>query len=479
MKSAPNFAVVGHPNKGKSSIVATLSQNDAIAIALEPGTTRSRQAYPLKVDGKTLYTLIDTPGFQRPRRVLEWLEAHSVSASDHSETLRAFVVQHKSDERFNDECELLTPLIDGAGIIYVVDGSVPYSAEHEAEMTILRWSGRPSLALINTIGTDDYSDTWQAALGQFFQVVRKFDAVRAPFEQHLSLLRAFGQLEPDWEKTLENATQFLSKQRQQRQYQSAGIIAKALTDMMSYAVKRKLANNQSTSTIDNNLAQELKTSWYQRQRMREQTLRIDIEHLYQHQRIRRQEMELQWHSDSDLFSEDSRNQWAVSKRYLATAGFGAGALSGVGIDALTFGASFGTGALLGGLLGAAGSYYYGGKLLLPVLKIGLLNNGLKTATFGPVQDSQFAYVVLGRAVDHWWHISHRNHAGRAMLDLLPADNHWIEGLDKESRKIIQKALDKSRKQQNLDDSLQNKFHQALEKCMAVYEDWLKKSDILR
>ena len=159
MKSAPNFAVVGHTNKGKSSIVATLSQNDAIAIALEPGTTRSRQAYPLKVDGKTLYTLIDTPGFQRPRRVLEWLEAHSVSASDHSKTLRAFVVQHKSDERFNDECELLTPLIDGAGIIYVVDGSVPYSAEHEAEMTILRWSGRPSLALINTIGADDDSDT--------------------------------------------------------------------------------------------------------------------------------------------------------------------------------------------------------------------------------------------------------------------------------------------------------------------------------
>ena len=39
---APVFAVVGHPNKGKSSIVATLSQNDAIAIALEPGTTRKQ-----------------------------------------------------------------------------------------------------------------------------------------------------------------------------------------------------------------------------------------------------------------------------------------------------------------------------------------------------------------------------------------------------------------------------------------------------
>ena len=79
INSAPKFAVVGHPNKGKSSIVATLSQNDAIAIALEPGTTRAQQSYPLRVDDKILYTLVDTPGFQRPRRVLEWLEAHSVS----------------------------------------------------------------------------------------------------------------------------------------------------------------------------------------------------------------------------------------------------------------------------------------------------------------------------------------------------------------------------------------------------------------
>jgi GTPase Era involved in 16S rRNA processing len=477
MISAPNFAVVGHPNKGKSSIVATLSQNDAIAIALEPGTTRVRHSYPLSVDGKTLYTLIDTPGFQRPRRVLEWLEAHSVCASDHNETVRAFVVQHTGDDRFTDECELLSPLLDGAGIIYVVDGSVPYSAEHEAEMTILRWTGRPSLALINTIGRQDYSDTWQAALSQFFQVVRKFDAVRAPFEQHLSLLRAFGQLEPHWEQALEQATQFLFRQRERRQSQSASIIAKALTEMISFQETRTLRHDDRLGASDKTLEDQLQESWYQHQRGREQSLRTDIEHLYHHKRIRRQEAELQWHSEHDLFSQDSRKHWAVSRRYLATAGFGAGAISGVGIDALTFGTSFGAGGLLGGLIGAAGSYYYGGKLLLPVLKIAMLNNGLKTASFGPVQDSQFAYVVLGRALDHWWHISHRNHAGRELLDLAPADNHWIDGLDKESRKIIHKSLDKSRKKQPLDDKLQAKFHQSLRQCTAVYEEWQRRLEI--
>ena len=37
--SVPRFAVVGHPNKGKSSIVATLAEDDAVQISPLPGTT--------------------------------------------------------------------------------------------------------------------------------------------------------------------------------------------------------------------------------------------------------------------------------------------------------------------------------------------------------------------------------------------------------------------------------------------------------
>lgn len=468
---APVFAVVGHPNKGKSSIVATLSQNDAIAIALEPGTTRQRQEYPLTVDGKTLYTLVDTPGFQRPRRVLEWLEAHSISASDRAETVKAFITQHHGDGGFTDECELLTPLTEGAGIIYVVDGSVPYSAQHEAEMTILRWTGQPSLALINSIGEDDYSDTWGRALGQFFQVVRKFDAVSAPFEQHISLLRAFGQLEPDWEQPLEQATTFLLAQRRQRRVEAAAMIARTLEEMMSLREKRTLTTLQTSEMSDEELARQLRTSWYHNQRKREQHLRIAIEKLYEHHRIERQEAELEWHSEHDLFSEDSRKAWGVNRRYLATAGFGAGAVGGAGVDALTLGHSLGAGALVGGLIGAAGSYFYGDRLTLPVLNTGVLTNGLRTATFGPVQDSQFGYVVLGRAINHWWHISHRNHAGRELLDLAPADNHWLEHLDRGNRQVIHRALERCRKQRALDDKTRLALAAAIEQAMNAYDNW--------
>ena len=471
MAEAPVFAVVGHPNKGKSSIVATLSQNDAIAIALEPGTTRKRQAYPLSVDGHRVYTLVDTPGFQRPRRVLEWLEAHSVSVSDRAETVKAFVTQFQDDTRFADECELLAPLTEGAGVIYVVDGSIPYSPQHEAEMTILRWTGRPSLALINSIGPDDYSDTWQRALGQFFQVVRRFDAVRAPFEQHLSLLKTFGKLEPEWEAPLNEATRYLSEQRHQRRRESATLIANTLEGMMSFREQRTLTVQQVTEMSDQALADQLRDQWYKHQRKKEEHLRIAIERLYQHNRVQRQEAELVWHSEHDLFSENSRAAWGVDRRYLATAGFGAGAVSGVGIDAATLGHSLGTGALIGGLIGAAGSYYYGDRLALPVLKIGVLKNGIRTASFGPVQDSQFGYVVLGRAINHWWHISQRNHAGRELLDLAPADDHWMESLDRRSRQTIHQVFDQCRKKRPLDDKTRQTFRDAIDAAMTEFDHW--------
>jgi hypothetical protein len=127
--------------------------------------------------------------------------------------------------------------------------------------------------------------------------------------------------------------------------------------------------------------------------------------------------------------------------------------------------------LLGGIIGAAGSYLYGGKLLEPALKIASLQNGLQKVTYGPVQDSQFAYVVLGRAVDHWWHISNRNHAGRDLLALAPTDKHWIEGLNRESRRTIQKTLEKCRKQDHIDVKLLANLQQAIEQCLITYKQW--------
>ena len=41
------------------------------------------------------------------------------------------------------ERRLLAPILAGASVLYVVDGTHPYRPNYEAEMEILRWTGRP------------------------------------------------------------------------------------------------------------------------------------------------------------------------------------------------------------------------------------------------------------------------------------------------------------------------------------------------
>ena len=73
LANTPTLAVVGHPNTGKSSVVATLTERDDIIIDELPGETDKAKAYDLDV-GSRRVTFVDTPGFQHPAQVYQWLQ---------------------------------------------------------------------------------------------------------------------------------------------------------------------------------------------------------------------------------------------------------------------------------------------------------------------------------------------------------------------------------------------------------------------
>ena len=50
-RDLPTFAVVGRVNRGKSSIIATLAEDDSIAISPLPGTTRVATSYDVTLEG--------------------------------------------------------------------------------------------------------------------------------------------------------------------------------------------------------------------------------------------------------------------------------------------------------------------------------------------------------------------------------------------------------------------------------------------
>ena len=80
-----NICIVGRPNVGKSSIVNALTKSDRVIVSDIPGTTRDAVDVPFEVetDGvRQSYTLIDTAGVRKKRRVDNTIEFFSVKRTE-------------------------------------------------------------------------------------------------------------------------------------------------------------------------------------------------------------------------------------------------------------------------------------------------------------------------------------------------------------------------------------------------------------
>lgn len=446
---SPSFAVVGHPNKGKSSIVATLAQDDSIRIAAESGTTTEARAFPMSIDGRTLFTLIDTPGFQRARAALGWMREHETTVAEHPAVVAAFVAAHRTDPKHRDEVELLRPIVDGAGVLYVVDGSTPVGTEYEAEMEILRWAGRPSMALINPIGEADHIDEWRNALGQYFKVVRVFDVMTAEFDKRLELLRAFGQLDEDWRAPLAEAVDALLTEREQRRQRAARSVAELLVETISHRESKKLSSEADPAPHREPLEKRYKDAL----RAAEKRCRQRVEETYNHLRLRRDEDDLDV-LDADLFSQRAWLAFGLRRRDLVTLGAVGGGVSGAVaggmIDAAGAGTTFFTGAATGfsiGFLGGGAAAWWGADRMTH-LKVMQQPLGGKELVCGPNRNANFPFVVLNRARLHHQLVANRTHAERstlhlspesAALDLSPADRKRFADLFARVRKADRDA----------------------------------------
>ncbi len=80
-----NICIVGRPNVGKSSIVNALTKSERVIVSDIPGTTRDAVDVPFEVetDGvRQKYTLIDTAGVRKKRRVDNTIEFFSVKRTE-------------------------------------------------------------------------------------------------------------------------------------------------------------------------------------------------------------------------------------------------------------------------------------------------------------------------------------------------------------------------------------------------------------
>ncbi len=425
--SHPKFVVVGHPNKGKSSIVSTLTLNDSIAISDTPGTTKTSRSFYLKKGDKIYYELIDTPGFQRPRKLLKWLKSHGeVGAIERPKLIEKFLKENCEGDEFRDECELLKPIMEGGAIIYVVDASKPYSSEYEAEMEILRYTAKPSLAILNYIGDEDYTNEWDAVLGQYFRIVKSFDPFNSNIAEHIDLLEALSHVDNSHAKEIKEAIEVLKEYNQELKNKIALTIANYIKDSLNYKIVKKL-------NIFNKDEEALKKEFKANIVKKERKLFDNIKSLlnFKHSEFTLKSNEL----DYDIFSEKSQEIFGLKKEKLILISTLSSAAVGGAIDFAVGGHSFFLGSLIGAGVGFASAVYGYDE----ISKIKFIGN--ESVQIGPVEDPNFGFVLLNRAVTYANTLLSTTHANRKAIEIeLNSDDTKLKTL-KNLNKLHKKFRD--------------------------------------
>ena len=424
MTDAPRFAVVGRVNKGKSSIVATLAEDDSVRIDPRPGTTTEVREYPVSVDGRPLFVLVDTPGFEDAPHALAWLRAREVSAADRPARVAELLRAHEGTADFLDERKLLAPILAGANILYVVDGTRPFRRNYEAEMEILRWTGQPGMALVNRIGAEDHAAEWRRALDQYFKIVRDFDAYSVTFDERLSLLESFRELRPGSRQAIDEAVTALVAQRRRRRGEAAAEIAELIADELTHTEEIAVEDEAALEAERD----RLERGFHDHLRSREEKARRRIEGLYRHSEVRFEGAALERPVfQQDLFAEETWKLLGLSPAELVAAGTLAGAAVGGALDLMVGGASVMAGTAIGGAVGGATALVGIGRRFARVRPVGPGGlagwmiaarrywEGGRRFRIGPHAQPNFPWVLLDRALLHYDGVARRTHARRGTI----------------------------------------------------------------
>ncbi|WP_191905982.1 DUF3482 domain-containing protein [Nitrincola iocasae] len=411
---AAHFCVVGHPNKGKSSIVSTLTENDSIQIGVESGTTRQADSFSFIADNRLLLALTDTPGFQRARQVLAWLQQQTVAPHERAARVRAFLDVAEHRQAFPDEVALLTPVMQGAGIIYVTDASGPVSASDLAEMEILRWTGQPRMAVINPMAGSTHQDEWRQTLNQYFQWVRVFDPMSAQLDSRLQLLRAMNELaDPAQQRALKRLIQHLETRESGRLSQFAQQLAAYWCGQITLTLDAaRLQSGQSPEEALQQSLNKAEESRFQQWMQQCGYSRLELE------------TQLNWVKGfNQLMDTEQWSFWGLKSKELMVVSAATGAAAGSLFDVGTGGSSLLLGAITGGILGTAGGWLVsqqqpGSRLSIPGIK--------KQHKIGPVKHPNFPFVVMARSLSFLNLLWSRTHAQRDALQLEVKASTWSQ-----------------------------------------------------
>lgn len=355
------IAVVGHTNVGKTSLLRTLLRDaDFGEVSHRPSTTRHVEGAALRIEGRTLLVLHDTPGLEDGIGLRDYLAqlAHASSpfqdpgpgapASgpdrlDGPDCIAAFLRTAEARGRYEQEAKVLRQLQSMHAGLYVVDVREPVLPKYRDELAVLSMAGKPLLPVFNFVrAADSQEPAWRGVLARLgLHAAVRFDTVAPPVDGERRLYDSLALLLEPARPVLEQLQADLAAQALERRRTAARLMAELLVDV---AAARLEAGGGEAA------AQSAGLALHEAVRQREQRCTQALLALYA---FRRGDAATQgfpgfdgvW--GEDLFSAETLKRFGVR----LGGGVAAGAAIGAGLDVMLAGLSLGTGTLVGALAG--------------------------------------------------------------------------------------------------------------------------------
>ncbi len=369
--SSVSLSLISHTNVGKTTLARTLLRRDVGEVRDAAHVTDSADAFILLTtpQGDEL-RLWDTPGFGDSARLLKRLRGSS-------NPLGWFLSQvwdRWVDRPFFSSQQALRNVRDEADVVlYLVNaGEDPEAAGYvDPEMEILGWIARPVIVLLNQLGPPRPAETeavdvarWAKHLARF-QCVRDtiaFDAfARCWVQEHVLLDRIGAVLPPGMQDAWSRIAVAWKSRNREVFERSMHVLAQHLA--ATAADSAVVPPASATSTVRNWLGGLLRPGEPRgdaattaatdllAQRLDAEVRRATDELLVLHGLSGRAAAEVQQRMGSQVAVDRAADPAKVSMIGAAVTG----AVGGLAADLAAGGLTFGAGALIGGLLGAAGA----------------------------------------------------------------------------------------------------------------------------
>lgn len=339
-----SLAVVGHTNTGKTSLMRTLLRDTQFGeVKNAAATTRHVEEAVINDHGTPLVRLYDTPGLEDAGGVLDWLETETSSKHDGIERLQQFLAHEAAQHEFSQEAKVLRQLLQSDMALYVADAREPVLARYKDELTVLSWCAKPIMPVFNFTQNQDLT-AWQTMLARrLLHVFTRFDTVAFDFESEIRLWDNLATMLPE-RSLLDRLIGLRRQEWQQLDSHAKQTIAHFLLDVAAYT---QVINSEEAHKLP-----EIQAQMHTAVRQLERQLQHQLLNQYRfyHNQLDEKEWALQAFRQDPFDSE-------LLKRYgiRTTKGAAAGALIGLGLDALTMGMSLGAATALGGLIGGVAS----------------------------------------------------------------------------------------------------------------------------